>query len=114
MNVDKRIMNNGVDGRDTADVYTRVAVARPSSQLGRVNPRIVRDAQSQSAVKQQDLTIDKAEDQLRGTTGRRPDYHCGSPALWICVCRIWEYLMLLFRQRVLAHSLFPSLYPFLS
>lgn len=48
-------------------------MARPSSQLGRVNPRIVRDAQSQSAVKQQDLTIDKAEDQLRGTTGRRPD-----------------------------------------
>ena len=71
--------------RDTADVYTRVAVARPSSQLGRVNPRIVRDAQSQSAVKQQDLTIDKAEDQLRGTTGRRPDCHCSSPALWIWV-----------------------------
>ena len=89
-------------------------MARPSSQLGGVNPRIVRDAQSQSAVKQQDLTIDKAEDQLRGTTGRRPDCHCSSPALWICVCRIWEYLMLLFRQRVLAHSLFPSLYPFLS
>ena len=39
-------------------------MARPSSQLGGVNPRIVRDAQSQSAVKQQDLTIDKAEDQL--------------------------------------------------
>ena len=51
-------------------------MARPSSQLGRVNPRIVRDAQSQSAVKQQDLTIDKAEGQLRGTTGRRPDCDC--------------------------------------
>ena len=55
-------------------------MARPSSRLGGVHPRIVKDAQSQSAVKQQDLTIDKAEDQLRGTTGRRPDCDCmGQP-----------------------------------
>ena len=40
------------------------------SCLGGVNPRIIGHAQSQSAVKQQDLTIDKAEDLLSTNTYR--------------------------------------------
>ena len=79
--------NGDGTNRDTADVYTGVRwPGRAGSQLGGVNPRVVRDAQSQSAVKQQDLTIDKAEDQLRGTTGRRRDATAAArPSGYVCV-----------------------------
>ena len=38
-----------------------------------MNPKIVRNVQAKPMRVERDLTIDKAEDQLRGTTGLWPD-----------------------------------------
>ena len=73
-----------------------------------MDSNIVRNAQAKPMRVERDLTIDKAEDQLRGITGLRPDCDPMLQSVPLGIVSNLGVLSTAFHPRVLAHSRFLS------